>query len=230
MTTATEDNETATEAAFGVAGMDCASCVAPVGEAVHRVGGGREWQVDRARGRAVVRFDPEKTNATEIAGAISNAGYPATPEDVRESQASAEEARLNRQRDEARSWFRRAVIAIALWLPVELLHWGRQLAGVHAHDVAWITWLSLITSTIGIAYVGWAFYRSAFKALLRRTSNMDTLISMGATVAYVYSLGALIGHLARGWPLPELYFTESTGLLALISLGHWLEARARESA
>jgi Cu+-exporting ATPase len=53
---------------------------------------------------------------------------------------------------------------------------------------------------------------------------------MGATVAYVYSLGALIGHLARGWPLPDLYFTESTGLLALISLGHWLEARARESA
>jgi cation transport ATPase len=81
-----------------------------------------------------------------------------------------------------------------------------------------------------MAYVGWAFYRSAFKALIRRTSNMDTLIAMGATVAYVYSLGALIGHLVRGWPLADLYFTEATGLLALVSLGHWLEARARESA
>src|SRR5204862_3137991 len=52
----------------------------------------------------------------------------------------------------------------------------------------------------------------------------------GASVAYVYSLCALIGHLARGWPLPDLYFMEATGLLALVSLGHWLEARARESA
>jgi Cu+-exporting ATPase len=230
MTTVTEDKETATEAAFGVAGMDCASCVAHVEKAAQRVGGVQECQVNLARGRAVVKFDPEKTNATQIAGAITSAGYPATPEDIRESQASAEEARLNRQRDEARAWFRRAVTAIALWLPVELLHWSRQLLGAHVHGVDWMTWLALVTSTIGVAYVGWAFYRSAFKALLRRTSNMDTLIAMGATVAYIYSLGALIGHLARGWPLPALYFTESTGLLALISLGHWLEARARESA
>jgi Cu+-exporting ATPase len=75
-----------------------------------------------------------------------------------------------------------------------------------------------------------AFYRSAFRALIRRTSNMDTLIAMGATVAYVYSLVALIGHLRFGWPLADLYFMESTGLLALISLGHWMEARARDSA
>jgi hypothetical protein len=54
---------------------------------------------------------------------------------------------------------------------------------------------------------------------------------MGASVAYVYSLVALFGYLAGAWTrLPELYFMDSTGLLALISLGHWLEARARESA
>ena len=97
--------------------------------------------------------------------------------------------------------------------------------------VDWMVWLSLITSTIGLVYVGWAFYRSAFRAAMRRTTNMDTLIAMGATVAYVYSVGALLGHLLRGWPLADLYFMESTGLLAaLISLGHWMESRARESA
>src|SRR5262249_33224417 len=147
-----------------------------------------------------------------------------------EPAASAEERRLHRQRDEARSWFRRAMIAIILWLPVELTHWTLYLAGAHVHDVNWLTRVSLITSTIGIIYVGWAFYRSAFKALLRGTSNMDTLIAMGASVAYFYSLVALIGHLHGRWPLPDLYFMESTGLLALISLGHWLEARARQSA
>ena len=230
MTATIEKNQTTTEAAFGVAGMDCASCVGYVEKAVQRLSGVQECQVNLARGRAVVTFDPEKTNPAEIATAITRSGYPATPEDILENQANAEEARLNRQRDEARSWSRRAVIGIVLWLPVELIHWIHQIAGVHSHGVDWMTWLSLITSTIGMAYVGWAFYRSAFKALLRRTSNMDTLIAMGASVAYVYSLGALIGHLSLGWPLPDLYFMEATGLLALISLGHWLEARARESA
>src|SRR6185295_13623801 len=95
----------------------------------------------------------------------------------------------------------------------------------------WIEWLALATSTISIVYVGAAFYKSAFKALLRRTTNMDTLIAMGASVAYLYSLVAFAGYLLGAWQrLPNLYFMESTGLLALISLGHWLEARARDSA
>jgi Cu+-exporting ATPase len=92
-------------------------------------------------------------------------------------------------------------------------------------------WLALATATVSIVYVGWAFYRSAWGALLRRTSNMDTLIAMGASVAYVYSLVAFVGYLTGAWAtLPELYFMEASGLLALISLGHWLEARARQSA
>jgi P-type Cu+ transporter len=57
------------------------------------------------------------------------------------------------------------------------------------------------------------------------------LIAMGATVAYGYSLAALLGHLAGWWAtLPDLYFMESAGLLALISLGHWMEDRARGAA
>ena len=60
---------------------------------------------------------------------------------------------------------------------------------------------------------------------------MDTLIAMGATVAYAYSLIAFLGYLAGWWTnLPNLYFNESAGLLTLISLGHWLEARARDRA
>src|SRR5439155_7335506 len=100
----------------------------------------------------------------------------------------------------------------------------------HTSDHLWITWLALLTSTISLVYVGSAFYRSAWRALRRGTSNMDTLIAMGATVAYVYSLVAFAGYLAGAWRLPELYFMESAGLLALISLGHWLEARARDAA
>jgi Cu+-exporting ATPase len=231
MTAAEKMNAASSEIALGVAGMDCASCVAHVEKAAQKVPGVEACAVNLARGRAVVQFDPSKTDPSQIAGAITDAGYPATPEEASTPQATAEERRLHHQRQEARSWFRRAVAGVILWLPVELTHWIRQATAAHEHGASWMVWLSLVTATISITFIGWAFYRSAFKALLRRTSNMDTLIAMGASVAYVYSLVALLGYLAGAWKtLPDLYFMESTGLLALISLGHWLEARARESA
>src|SRR5688500_2099468 len=217
---------------FTVAGMDCASCVVHVEKAAKSVPGVRSVNVSLARGRAVVEFDPSATDLQRVADAITDSGYPARPEV--HAHANAEEHRVAEHAAHAGSWFRRAMIGIALWLPVELLHWTLVFtsgAEHFAHRYGWMNWLSLVTSTIAIVYVGWAFYKSAWRALLRGTSNMDTLIAMGASVAYVYSLVAFFGYLARWWgQLPDLYFTESTGLRALISLGHWLEARARTAA
>jgi Cu+-exporting ATPase len=218
-----------------VSGMDCASCVAQVSKAAAALPGVRKADVNLARGRAVVEFDPAQVAPEQIASAITRAGYPSKPQGHEHDPAAAEEHRLQSQRAHARQWFGRAVAGVALWLPVELMHWLLPLFGVQrAHHgvrgVGWMDWLGFTTATIAIVFIGGAFYRSAWKALQRRTSNMDTLIAMGASVAYGYSLVALIGALTGRWPLPHLYFTESTGLLALISLGHWLEARARDQA
>ncbi|MEA2733656.1 MAG: P-type Cu+ transporter, partial [Humisphaera sp.] len=217
---------------LAVGGMDCASCVATVERAARKVGGVEQCAVNLARGRAVVRFDPKQTDPDVVAAAITDAGYPTHAET--HAGANAEEHRVAEHAAHAESWFRRAMVGVALWLPVELLHWTLALTsgGEHfAHRHFWMHWVALITSTVAIVYVGWAFYRSAWKALLRGTSNMDTLIAMGASVAYGYSLVAFVGYLAGWWrELPDLYFMEATGLLALISLGHWLEARARTAA
>jgi Cu+-exporting ATPase len=220
--TATADHTELQETGFSVSGMNCASCVAHVEKAAAKVSGVEACQVNLARGRAVVRFDPARTDANQIASAISSSGYPATPEhDV--ATASAEEERLAHQQHEARAWFWRAMIGFILWFPLEAIHWGMYFAGVHRFH-ATMNWIAFVTASLAIAFVGRGFYVSAWKALRRGTSNMDTLISIGATVAYLYSLaGLFLG-------VEHLYFMESTGLLALISLGHWLEARARESA
>ena len=221
------------ESAFSVAGMDCASCVAHVEKAARGVPGVQACSVNLARGRAVVRFDSAKTDATQIADAISGSGYVAVPESGTDP-AQTEQARLARHAGESKSWLRRAVIGIVLWLPLEAAHWILSLTNAlpHAHhSVTWMDWAGLIASTLAIALVGGGFYRRAWDALRRRTTNMDTLIAMGATVAYLYSTIALVGFIAGWWAQkPTLYFTEGTGLLALISLGHWLEARARHSA
>jgi P-type Cu+ transporter len=214
---------------LSVEGMNCASCVAHVEKAAKSVAGVERASVNLATGRAVVRFDPSQATPKSIALAISNSGYP----------ASAVSGGHQHAHDHARLWFRRAVVGIILWFPLELTHWamhwymsarGMQHPAVgDIHDL--MTWAALVTSTIALVYVGRGFYSSAFKALRRGTSNMDTLIALGATVAYGYSLIALFGYWLGIWPAPAaIYFMESTGLLALISLGHWLEARARDSA
>ena len=219
----------ATEANFSVGGMNCASCVASVEKAIRTVPGVRESHVNLARGRATVRFDPDAADPQRLAAAVTNAGYPTTEEGIDESAGEAERRRVDSQREHARAWLRRAVVGILLWLPLEAIHVVTLFTGGHG-GVTWATWLGLALSTVSLVFVGGAFFRSAVKSLRHGAANMDVLIAMGAGVAYAYSLTALVGHLAAGWPLGPLYFGEAAGLLALISLGHWLEARARDKA
>lgn len=216
------------QAVLAVEGMTCASCVAHVQKAALAVPGVRQCNVNLARGRAVIEFDSGRTNVAEVARVISQAGYASEPEAADLPAGAAEQRRLEKQRDHARQWLGRAILGIVLWLPLEVFHW---ISGGHplAHMPVML-WISLASATLAIIFVGGAFYRSALAALRQRTSNMDTLIALGASVAYGYSLVALIGWKLALWPASQFYFMESAGLLALISLGHYLEARARQSA
>src|SRR5437773_2991876 len=120
------------EAALSVEGMHCASCISTVERAVRSVGGVESCDVNFARGRAVVRFDSNRTDASAIAKAISDSGYQASPESDHVSPIEHEEHRLMHQAEHAKAWLRRAIVGIALWLPVELTHWILILTG-HPH-------------------------------------------------------------------------------------------------
>jgi P-type Cu+ transporter len=210
------------EITLDVHGMNCASCVAHVQKAAMSVPGVEDCRVNLASGKAAVRLDPSRTSSQAVADAISQTGYTAT--------TAEDHSHHDQGRAHSDAWRSRAIAGIILWFPLELTHWVMQFS-MPGHQHAWMIWASLITSTLAIVYIGGQFYASAWRALRRGTSNMDTLIAMGATVAYGYSLVALAGNWIGLWGLPHsLYFMESTGLLALISLGHWLEARARDSA
>ena len=227
--TATPTESAVRQVALDVQGMDCASCVVHVEKAARQVGGVQQCQVSLTRGRAVVTFDPAKTSADAIAAAITHAGYNAALE-MDAPPAVAEEERLRRHREEAAAWLRRAIVGAALWLPIELAHWTIMLAGAHQWHRP-LEWASLAAATLAIVYIGWAFYVGAIKGLRAKVANMDCLIAMGASVAYGYSLVAFVGALLGWWAQPpSLYFMESAGLLALISIGHYLESRARDAA
>src|SRR5688572_28377687 len=163
--TASVDSRTTEEAALEVGGMDCASCVAHVEKALRKVAGVESAQVNLARGRASVRFDPAQTDPHALAHAVSEAGYPSTPETPGVAEGNVEEQRLQRQALAARAWFRRAVVAILLWLPLEATHWFLQLTGPahagHGPGHFWMHWLALAAGTAAITYVGWGFYKGA---------------------------------------------------------------------
>ncbi|MEM1011079.1 MAG: heavy metal translocating P-type ATPase [Planctomycetota bacterium] len=215
-----------------VEGMHCASCVANVSRAAKRIDGLREITIDLANGRAQVDLDDAR-RIDAVADAISDAGFPARPADdaaTLVSQASDRHAQQERARLAAERWKWRAIIGLVLWVPAESLHWGTVLlTGGHDHaGTTWMTWVGVVAGTAVMLIAGRAFFASAWRAAKRRTTNMDTLIALGGGTAYGYSAVALVGHLLLGWPLAELYFAESAALFTLISLGHWLEARARD--
>src|SRR4051812_39312621 len=129
---------------LNVGGMNCASCVAHVDKAIRSLPGVESSSVNLARGMASIRFNPAEVQPEQIAAAVTSAGYPSAPDSPTGTAASAEEQRLTAQRAHARAWFRRAMIGIVLWLPIELMHWILSLAGRgHAHGGAtlWMAWL-----------------------------------------------------------------------------------------
>ena len=204
-----------------VTGMTCAGCAAAVQKAVEARPGVSSASVSVTDGMASVvgeGLDPDG-----IVEAIRQRGFDAAPMDDRPAPAELRSEIELRQAREERQWRNRAIIGIGLWGPMALVHW---LAG----GAAWVPWILLAGSTVVLATAGGGFYRSAFAAARRRTTNMDTLIAMGATTAYVYSLVGLGARLADSSVAHQLYFTEAAALLGIISLGHWMESRASAKA
>ncbi len=218
-----------------VLGMHCAGCAASARRAIERLPGVNEATVDFASGLATIAG--QHVEADAVAKAIRDAGF--EPRVVNESKGAgaadansdpiadllALEAAAHRARDERlRRWRRSAIAGAALWLPLELLHWF----GGHAHSGAAVGWWMFAGGVLALVLAGGEFYRSAWRALVRGATNMDTLVALGLTAAFGLSTFNLIAGDADA--AKPLYFAEAAALMALVSLGHYLEARGSASA
>ncbi len=211
----------ARELRLKVSGMHCASCAAAVQRALESRPGVRSAAVSFTDGTATVVGDD--LQATALVEAVRDGGYDAEPAEAALAPAELKSEIEVRQARQERLWRRRAVVGLGLWVPMELVH-------LLVADAAWKPWFLLAGATIVLATAGWGFYRSAAAAARRGTTNMDTLIAMGATTAYVFSLVVFIARFFGKLADQPLYFSEAAALLGLISLGHWLEARASAKA
>jgi Cu+-exporting ATPase len=199
---------------FPVSGMTCASCVARVEEALSSVPGVISASVNLASEKATVEY-LEGTGLADMRRAVKDAGYGLGPE-----VQALEDVTTVAQR-ETRALRNRFIIAAILTASIMALGWGTSFVGK-----PYLLWA---LATPVQFWAGLRFYRGAWGALKHRTSDMNTLIALGTSVAYFYSMIAVISPslFATGVVEPHLYFHTSAAIITLILLGRFLEARAR---
>lgn len=207
---------------LAVDGMHCASCVGRVEGALKAVPGVRDVRVNLATERASVVVDPSTVLESALAGAASKAGY-----SVRRAEwevgKGAEVLRRDRERQVA-AWWSRLIVGVTLTIPLIALAYlpmGTWL-GLR-RPVGWV--MLPIAAAIQV-YLGGPYMLGAWGRLKKGTSNMDTLIALGTSTAFGYSLYQLV----FGDPHQAHYFMDSGIILTLITLGKYLEARSKGSA
>ena len=199
---------------FPVGGMTCASCVARVEEALSSVPGVVSASVNLASEKATVEY-LEGTALADMRRAVKDAGYELGPE------AQALEDVTTAAQREIRVFRNKFIMAVILAASIMALGWGPAFVGK-----PYLLWA---LATPVQFWAGLRFYRGAWGALKHKTSDMNTLIAVGTSVAYFYSMIAVIfpGLFTTGLLEPHLYFHTSAAIIALILLGRFLEARAR---
>ena len=206
--------------------MNCAACSSKVEKALNSVRGVESASVAFATGRATV--SGSNLDGVALAKASTIAGYPASVVDEGIDPAQLATEIETRQKKHASEWKRRAIIGIAIWAPFEALHWSAGPLGIAG---PWMPWVMFIASTISMVLVGGGFFASAIGAAKRLQTNMDTLITIGASAAYFFSLYILVSEKFFGVDSQHpMYFMEAAALLAIISIGHWIEATSSAKA
>jgi Cu+-exporting ATPase len=207
-----------------VRGMHCAACVGKVERALTALAGVERATVNLATEQATVAFDPERTSFDALQAAVAAAGY----ELVRPAPDAAPGAALDAERSarEAEQRYQKIkfVVGAVLSAPV--------LLGGMSHILPWVPpalqnpWLLLILTTPVQFWVGGQFHRGFLHDLRYRSASMSTLVSVGTSAAYFFSVAVTL------WPhvFPAhgvTYYDVSAVVITLVVLGQWLEARAR---
>jgi Cu+-exporting ATPase len=212
-----------------VEGMTCASCVGRVERALARVPGVEGAAVNLATSRATVRHAPG-LDAAALRAAVERAGYTA-----HESPAGAP-AHAGHDHGEEAPLRREAMLAAALALPLLVLEMGGHLVPAWHHVIettigmaaSW--WVQAALATALLFGPGLRFHRAGWPALLRGAPEMNSLVALGTTAAWSFSMVVLLAPTL----LPEgsrfVYFEAAGVIVALVLVGRWLEARARGRA
>ncbi len=209
-----------------VTGMTCANCAVSIERALQsRLPGVVSASVNFATEKAVLEVVAGAVGWKDIARTIEAVGYgvvDAAPEDMEDAEAEARRAEIS---DQTRKFWAGVLFALPLFVLSMARDFG--LVGHWAH-APWVNWSMFLLAAPVQFYVGWDYYVGGWKSLRNGSANMDVLVAMGSSVAFVYSvvvaLALTLGSTAAG---EHVYFETAALIITLIKLGKLLEVKAK---
>ena len=250
---ASKKNTSAPTRSFDVTGMTCAACSARVEKTTNAVEGVQRASVNLLKNSMEVEFDDDvdpSQVAIAIEAAVEKAGYGAFPrasgqdalsDGTARGATGAQNAAVNAAQKERAQMKRRLVASLVFMVPLFYISMGHMLGWplpsmLIGTENAMVYALTLFLLLIPVLFVNFKFFRVGFKALINRAPNMDSLIALGSGAATVYGVYALYGMAASMGQgdmaavheyAMNLYFESAAMILTLITLGKYLEARAK---
>lgn len=212
-------------------GMSCASCAKNIENTIRSVPGVSECSVNFGAEQATVEYDAQKTNIEEIQSAVEEAGYSAFSLQEREMVTGESDAEQTARLAELNKLKRRLIVGGIV--TIILLFGGLpMMTGLHLPWIpAWLhnPWLQLALTIPIQFWSGESFYVGAWKALKHHTATMDTLVALGTSTAFFYSLFPTFapGFFLEQGLEPAVYYEISAIVITLILLGRLMENRAK---
>lgn len=210
---------------IAIGGMTCAACVRRVENALKKIEGVREASVNLATGRATVTHEPRWAGIDTLAKLVEDNGYKFLGELKDLSVDPIDAARAAELREMKIKLIFGAVLSFIIFFG-SMQHWFPFLAFVPRHMMM----LAMFVLTAPVVFwVGSRFFAGAYKAARQKTSDMNTLVSVGAFSAYAYSAAATFfpGWFAQAGLMPHVYYDGAAMIVTLILLGRFLEAHAK---
>jgi len=205
-----------------VVGMTCNNCANTITRTLKRVDGVLAASTSYASERTHVTYLPSMVEKADIKRAVRDAGYQIIEVEGASEQAQVDAEQAARNAEIADK--QRKVIVGAVLSTIVMVLSMAEMVGIPL-DFPGRLWLVAALTTVIQVYLGKDYYISAWKALKNRTANMDTLVALGSSVAYCYSLAVLVLGLD---PMHyHVYFESAAMILTLITVGKFLEARAK---
>ncbi len=215
----TTDDEGLNKIHLIIEGIHCSACVWLNEKILHKTNGVIEASINYTNNKAKIIWDPEVVKLSELIHTIRSIGYNAYPYDP----ALQEERAISTRK----TYYTRILVAVfgsmnIMWLAIA--HYAGYFGGIEQSFKDILNVAEFILATPVLFYSGWIFYRSAYYGYKNRMINMDTLVATGASLAYIYSIYAMISQ--KG----EVYFDSVTMIITFVLVGKYLEVLSKKHA
>ena len=217
---------------FNVFGMHCASCAGLIERSLKKVPGVKEANVNYGAEKARVVFDVGQADLVKLQAAVSKAGYRAEAVNEKDHEFEQKKRLL-----EIRRYKKKFIDGVVLSVPLLYFMLLDFIPGLPFRSAIFpvMGLISLLLALPAQFYLGLGFYKGMWSSLRMKTFNMDSLIAIGTSTAFIYSMYEFISYVTRtgsviapmGSKIPDLYFEIGVFLITFVIMGKWLEARAK---